>query len=286
LYYLLVGVADVEIYRKHADNRFTRAIEHVFPYPAAVVGSQVIPLSRFRLEVDARVTYSQRHQLTASKQDIESLVINQLIDKAMYAQAIASYKVTVSSQDVDASMQGIDTQIGGQDKLIAFIHDNYGSTVTLNDFRQWVNESLVESAIQHQILQRAEVDHILISVPATATADEVEAARQKALSVKALITDPSTFATVAQQYSEDISSRDKGGALGITVRGDDAPVISTDFQNAIFSLPLNTVSDPVRSSFGWHLIMVTSRDGSVQESMKQFTADLTAKDKPHALIGL
>jgi len=285
VFYAMVAGADIGIFRHHADNRFTKVMERVFPYPAAVVGQDVVPLSRFRKEVNARIVYSQKHQQSASLKDVESLVANQLVNKAMYAQEISKYKISVSTADVDASLQDIYKQVGGSDKLNAYIKDNYGSSITLADFRLWIQESLVESAIQHQILQRAEVSHILLAVPADATPDQVETIRKKVLDIKSKVTDVTSFAAAAKQYSEDVSSRDKGGSLGITVRGDDKPVISADFQNAVFSLPVGQVSDPIKSSFGWHLILVTSREGSVDKSMKQYTLDLRATYKPKMFIG-
>ena len=99
-----------------------------------------------------------------------------------------------------------------------------------------------------------------------------------------MITAISQFPAIAKQYSEDLNSRDKGGALGTTIRGDDSPVLSADFENAVFTLPINTVSDPIRSPEGWHLIMVTKRQGLVDQSLKQLTAKLRASSKIHVFI--
>jgi len=285
VYLATVTAVDFAIYKHDTNNRFTRLVERIFPYPAVAVNRQVVPLSRFRKEVEAREYYSKQNQLNIPQKDIEHLVATQLVDKALYAQDLSNHHLTVSNKDIDASLDTIYSQIGGKDKLNSFLADKYGPDVTLTDFRQWIQESLVESAIQHNILVQVSVQHILISVPDNASADQVEAARKKALDVKSKITSVDQFGAIAKQYSEDVSSRDKDGQLGTTVRGSDSPVYSADFENAIFTMPLHQVSDPIRSPFGWHLVIVDTRTGTVDKSMKDYTQDLLNKAKWHIYIG-
>ncbi len=63
------------------------------------------------------------------------------------------------------------------------------------------------------------------------------------------------FQEVARRESADLASAERGGDLGQWVKGQMDPA----FDSAAFSLPLNTVSQPVLSSFGYHLIEITSR---------------------------
>ncbi|HEX03569.1 MAG TPA: hypothetical protein ENH10_00215, partial [Bacteroidetes bacterium] len=62
--------------------------------------------------------------------------------------------------------------------------------------------------------------------------------------------DSTIFATAAGEYSEDESS--EGGNLGFFRRGDMVP----SFENTAFSTTPNTMSEPVYSPFGWHLLFV------------------------------
>ncbi len=63
------------------------------------------------------------------------------------------------------------------------------------------------------------------------------------------------FDEVAKRESADQGSAQQGGDLGTFARGD----MVKPFEDAAFSLPLNTLSEPVKSDFGYHLIEVTKR---------------------------
>ncbi|ATP30409.1 molecular chaperone SurA [Chromobacterium violaceum] len=62
------------------------------------------------------------------------------------------------------------------------------------------------------------------------------------------------FADMAKLYSED-GSNAKGGDLGWVNMGDLVP----EFEKAMVSLPIGQVSQPVRTPFGWHLILVEGK---------------------------
>ena len=67
------------------------------------------------------------------------------------------------------------------------------------------------------------------------------------------------FAELAKANS-DCPSKEKGGDLGEFTRGRMVP----EFEKAAFALPLDTVSDPVKTQFGWHLIMTTKKTPAVE----------------------
>jgi len=64
-----------------------------------------------------------------------------------------------------------------------------------------------------------------------------------------------SFADVAKEYSTDTGSAAKGGELGWFTVGS----MVDEFNDAAYALPLNTLSEPIKSSYGYHVIEITDK---------------------------
>jgi peptidyl-prolyl cis-trans isomerase C len=73
--------------------------------------------------------------------------------------------------------------------------------------------------------------------------------------LKAKITDGEDFAALAREHSKCPSGRD-GGNLGTFGPGQ----MVKEFDEVVFSAPVNEVQGPVKTQFGYHLLEVTERD--------------------------
>jgi peptidyl-prolyl cis-trans isomerase D len=96
-----------------------------------------------------------------------------------------------------------------------------------------------------------------VALPRRISAEDSAASLQLANEVRAELEGGAPFAELAQRESADTSSAVAGGDLGQITRGQTVP----PFDSAVFSLPLNTLSEPVLTQFGYHLIEVSSREG-------------------------
>jgi len=79
-------------------------------------------------------------------------------------------------------------------------------------------------------------------------------ALQKAKDLRAKILAGAKFTEVAQAESDDVGSGANGGDLDTFARGAMVP----EFEKVAFALPVGELSEPVRSAFGYHLILVES----------------------------
>ncbi|QVW25427.1 peptidylprolyl isomerase [Pseudomonas hormoni] len=120
--------------------------------------------------------------------------------------------------------------------------------------------------------------HILIKVPQDADAATVEAARLRLVDMQVKISQGADFASVARTGSEDASASE-GGDLGYFPRGRMLP----DFETAAFALAPGTVSEPVRTPLGWHLISVQNHletaDVSEQQGLERVRAYLARQQQ-------
>jgi len=99
-----------------------------------------------------------------------------------------------------------------------------------------------------QMAEQYHVRHILIRTNEAVSETD---AQTKILQIRDRILRGAPFAEMAKLYSED-GSNIKGGDLGWLTKGDTVP----EFERVMVSLPHNTLSEPVRSPFGWHLLLV------------------------------
>ena len=96
-----------------------------------------------------------------------------------------------------------------------------------------------------------------VSMPSFPDASDTAAALARAQQVRAEIAGGAPFGEVAQRESSDSVSAKNGGELSEWKKGD----MDAAFDAAAFSLPVNALSQPVLSQFGYHVIQVTSRTG-------------------------
>ena len=105
--------------------------------------------------------------------------------------------------------------------------------------------------------ERVRASHILVKTDAKKTADaakkEIDAlyAQLKGLSDDALA---KKFADLAKEKS-DCPSKAKGGDLGAFGHGQMVP----EFDKAAFAQEIGKLYEPVKTSFGWHLVLVTEK---------------------------
>ncbi len=115
---------------------------------------------------------------------------------------------------------------------------------------------------------RAHVAHILFKTVGKTDA-EAEEIRKKAEDVLKKAKSGANFADLAKQYSDD-TTKDKGGDLDWIVRGQTVP----EFEQAAFSLPVGSISDLVKTQYGFHIIKVidrqTARTQTLEEVVPQF----------------
>jgi peptidyl-prolyl cis-trans isomerase SurA len=108
-----------------------------------------------------------------------------------------------------------------------------------------------EGGQQVQVAQ-TRARHILISPDQIRSERE---AREQADLLYQRIRDGASFADLARAHSADTGSAARGGELGWLSAGETVP----DFEEAMDRLPIGTVSEPVQSPFGWHIIEVLER---------------------------
>ncbi len=130
-----------------------------------------------------------------------------------------------------------------------------------------------KEALRTQEQRRA--SHILIQVAQDADEETRETARQKARDLLARIRDGADFAELARASSDDPGSASQGGDLGFFARG----VMAPEFEESVFSLQPDQVSELVQTQFGFHIIKLTEMRASEVPTLDEVRDELLADRK-------
>ncbi|MCS6917181.1 MAG: peptidylprolyl isomerase [Chitinophagales bacterium] len=136
------------------------------------------------------------------------------------------------------------------------------TAAVVNEFRTYRSKltpsymfdtSLLREAYQ-RMQKELRVEHVLVKLDPSATpADTLKAYRRAQNWRKLLTSGKMSFQTLAADSSQDPSAKDNNGDLGwITPMQ-----LIYPFEAAAYSLKPGTISQPVRTAFGYHLIRVT-----------------------------
>jgi len=115
---------------------------------------------------------------------------------------------------------------------------------------------LIKVIYKQNRIPKVRARHILISyLDESGEADSL-AAKQIADTVFAKLKDGADFEELVAKYSDDTSTKSKGGDLGFFERRR----MVQEFDEVAFTIDINEISEPVQTNFGYHIIEVTDRE--------------------------
>lgn len=173
---------------------------------------------------------------------------NNAIDKKTldeYVDLFVNFKLKVE----EALAQRLDTAHSFKTELASY--QSQLAEPYLQDNSAW--EKLIQEAYD-RTKNEVEVSHILIKIPNIGMAKDTLEAYNKAMGIlkRAAKED---FVKLALEVSEDPSVKRNNGYVGWIT----AMHTPYAFENAVFSTPVGTISNPVRTFLGYHLIKVTRK---------------------------
>lgn len=150
--------------------------------------------------------------------------------------------------------------------------------VDVNQIRQSVQISDDELKLQYQqnnqqyqVPNRVHVEHILLMTVGKTDA-EVEEIRKKAEDLLKQASKGGNFEDLAKKNSEDPGTKDKGGDLGWIVQGQTV----AEFEKAAFSLPKGSISDLVKTQYGFHIIKALDKETAHTKSFDEVKDSIRA----------
>lgn len=111
---------------------------------------------------------------------------------------------------------------------------------------------VVELRGKGEIIQQTKARHILLKPSAIRTEAQCQ---QLAANLRQRALAGENFSALAKEFSEDIGSAMEGGELGWTTPGQ----LVGAFQKAMDTTAKGAISEPFKSRYGWHIVMVEDR---------------------------
>lgn len=254
------------------------ATQEITPTPeplAALVNGEIITLAEFERQVssyEATMTASGQDFSTPEGQaalaDARKWVLDTRIELLLINQAAAREGVAVSDADVDAAVAGLVNDIGQAALEERLLHEELSLEQMRHELHQEMTASRMIEHVITGIPTRAEhinARHILM-----ATQDEAER-------VLAQLRAGADFAALAQRYSQDMYTRDRGGDLGYVPRG---ILTAPEVEAAAFSLQSGQISDVIHSALGYHIVQVVDRvpDQEISAENLRLLRDRTVRE--------
>jgi len=108
---------------------------------------------------------------------------------------------------------------------------------------------------KYKVPEGVKLRHILIYVPKEADEKTREKALVKARQIRNQLLKGAKFEELAKIHSDDTTSRERGGDLGILRKGETIP----EFEKEVFKLKPGEISQPIKSVYGYHLVKVEKK---------------------------
>jgi peptidyl-prolyl cis-trans isomerase D len=179
------------------------------------------------------------------------------LDYALIKPEDLEAKITPDEADIKAAYEKRKSQYQIPEKRVV----EYG-LVDLTKLRQSVQISdddlkarYQRDIQQYEVPNRVHVEHILFMTVGKPDA-EVDEIKKKAEDILKQVKKGAKFEDLAKKNSEDPGTKDKGGDLGWIVQGQTVP----EFEKVAFSLQPGTVSDLVKTQYGFHIIKVLAKE--------------------------
>jgi parvulin-like peptidyl-prolyl isomerase len=273
----------------------TAAKDTALPDPVAIVDGD--PVKKSELE-EAFANVLRARQIPADKIPAEEraegyrMILDEIILDKLLVKLSAGTKVT--DEEVAAKFETIKAQFPSEEELNKQLA---AAGETVEKVKKGIGERLrQEHWLDEQIKGKAEItdaeakdfydknidqfktpaqvraSHILIKVPEDAK-PEVDAEKKKAATaIAARAKKGEPFDKLAKELSEDPTAKQNSGDLDFFPADQMVP----EFSKAAFAMKKNEISDPVRSSFGYHVIKVTDTKDAETITLEKAKPQLVA----------
>ena len=133
-----------------------------------------------------------------------------------------------------------------------------------------LKKAYADEAARYVVPEKRRASHILISLPAGPSEDQSKEALAKIQDIARQAQAGADFAGLAKKSSADSATAAQGGDLGEIRRG----VLPKELEDAVYVLKPGEVSQPIRTTYGYHLVKLTAYTAEKRKSFAEVRKEL------------
>ena len=257
---------------------------------AAAGGFRAIDDVKVAVQVnDAKLTYGELDADIAKIIEAQQIPAEDIENaKKRFREQLAQQFVMKSLLLAEVAKKGVklsyEDRKKGEEEVLKSVAGRPGAPKTIDELlskhpfgkerarKEFDERLLIQKLIEQEVTSKIKVDETKVGEQFAAATSNYTAAVKAAAGAEGKIKElkkqldglkgdalTNKFAQLARENS-DCPSKNKGGDLGQFTRGQMVP----EFDKVAFSSEPLTVSDPVKTQFGWHLVMVTKKTPAVE----------------------
>jgi len=242
------------------------------------INGEPIPEQAVEYELRRLVQFYSQHMSTEELKnqlpDMRKKAVEQVVGAKLLMMEADRLDIQVSNDEIDSRLKQMKDDVGGEaeyqdvlkkqgidegqiiegirrgkrmDKLIEKITEGIHDPT-----EEEIEKHFDEHAEDYYRQERVQAQHILLK-PASDKLPDRETTKSKLMELRNRIALGEEFGDIASQFSECPSGKKSGGSLGWFARG----MMIPEFDDAVFAMELDELSDIVETPLGFHLIRMT-----------------------------
>lgn len=254
---IINSVYRFSIYKFDKKDDFSLKYANILNIPAFVINGDKISYNDYITDFKTLSYYYQKRNSEnpdmpiINDNDIKKELKNKAIQDYFMLSLALDFNIKVTNLEIEKEFNEVIDQLGDESKIEQAIFDAYS----------WTVEEFKQNVLKPFILREKLESYITLN-------DQINKDKKElAFNILSEIQNSNKdFSYFAKKYSEDVGSSENGGDLGWILKGQ----MIEEFEDVVFSLEEDELSDIFKTKYGYHIAKVSSRAsiGKPEESVR------------------
>lgn len=223
---------------------------------------------------DVEISQNELNDVLVERYGAETL--NSLISETIIELEVEKADIEVTEEEIDEEVEKMAVQYNGMEGLQAAMEQANLSEETLRDEIK-TNLSLTKLLEPRMDITDEEIaEYYEENKDSFVQGEQVNASHilvedeDEAKDIVKKLKDGEDFAELAKEVSKDEGTKEKGGELGFFGKGEMVP----EFDEKAFEMEVDELSEPIKSDFGYHIILVHEKKDEEATSLEDSKDDI------------